>query len=398
MCFARDPVQCIIPPHILDAMVNSRDARVRQAALDTLKVSAFIRGRRSVLGSVRAALETSTHTQGMTRTIFDSQSQDSDPPAGERARGEGDPQSQDPAVNEAYEGLGATYTFYWEVLNRDSIDGRGLPLNAYVHYGQAFNNAFWDGAEMVFGDGDTIVFSRFTKSLDVIGHELTHGVTENTAGLVYHKQSGALNESISDVFGSLVKQYHLNQTADKADWLIGAELLASGIHGKALRSMADPGSAYDDAKLGGQDPQPKHMDKYLDLPDTRPGDYGGVHINSGIPNHAFYLAATKIGGHAWEQAGHIWYTSLQQLSAQSQFQDCANITTQVAASLYGTNSAEHKAVADAWAEVGLPVQTATPEVRRKLIKGKDADSNGVALKRQLERVVHELKKTIDLLG
>jgi Zn-dependent metalloprotease len=395
---SHDPVACILPPHILDALVNSRDARLRQAALDTLKVSAYIRGRRSVLGSVRAALTTAAHPPGMVRTIFDSQGQDSDPPTGQRVRGEGDAATEDPAVNEAYDGLGATYTFYQEVLERDSIDGRGLPLNAYVHYGQAFNNAFWDGAEMVFGDGDGIVFARFTRSVDVIGHELTHGVTENTAGLVYHKQPGALNESISDVFGSLVKQYRLNQTADKADWLIGAELFVPGIHGKALRSMADPGSAYDDAKLGGQDPQPKHMDNYMDLPDTRPGDYGGVHINSGIPNHAFYLAATGIGGHAWDQAGHIWYTALQQLSAQSQFQDCARITTQVASALYGTNSAEHKAVVDAWAEVGLPVQAATPEVRRKVVKGKAADGDGAMLKKQLERVVQELKKTIDLLG
>ncbi|MFL5339716.1 MAG: M4 family metallopeptidase [Gemmataceae bacterium] len=398
MCLIRDPIQCIIPPHILDALANSRDARIRQAALDTLKVSAFIRGRRSVLGSLRAALPTAA-TQGMQRTIYDSKSQDSDPPSGDRVRGEGDTPSDDPAVNEAYDGLGATYTFYAEVFDRDSIDAHGLPMNAYVHYAQAFNNAFWDGAEMVFGDGDGIVFDRFTKSLDVIGHELTHGVTENTAALVYHKQPGALNESISDVFGSLVKQYHLNQTADKADWLIGAELLAQGIHGKALRSMADPGSAYDDAKLGGKDPQPKHMDDYLQLPDTRPGDFGGVHINSGIPNHAFYLVATQIGGHAWDHAGHIWYTALKQLSEQSQFQDCANITTQVASSLYGTNSAEHKAVKDAWAQVGLPVDQPTPEAtRRKPAKGKAADADGVALKKQLERVVQELKKTIDLLG
>jgi Zn-dependent metalloprotease len=162
--------------------------------------------------------------------------------------------------------------------------------------------------------------------------------------------------------------------------------------------MADPGSAFDDAKLGGKDPQPKNMDNYLDLPDTRPGDNGGVHINSGIPNHAFFLVATKIGGHSWEQAGHIWYTALQQLSAQSQFQDCANITAQVAASLFGTNSAEHKAVADSWDEVGIPVQAPSSEVRRRIARGRGADASAAALKKQLERVVQELKKTIDLLG
>ena len=397
MCLLRDPIQCIVPPHILDAMAASREARIRQAALDTLRLSAFLHGRRSVLGSMRAAIA-AAHTPGLKRTIFDSQGQDSDPPSGQQVRGEGDPASGDVAVNEAYDGLGATYKLYMEVFQRDSIDGNGLPLNAYVHFGHNFNNAFWDGAEMVFGDGDGIVFQGFTKSIDVIGHELTHGVTENTAALTYHKQSGALNESFSDVFGSLVKQYHLNQTADEADWLIGAELLAPGIQGEALRSMKDPGTAYDDSKLGGKDPQPKHMDDYADLPDTRLGDNGGVHINSGIPNHAFFLAATKIGGHAWEAAGHVWYTALHQLSEHSQFQDCANITTQVAATMYGTNSAVHKAVQEAWAEVGLSVGAPTLEARRRVGKGKAFEGDGAAVKKQLERISNELKKTLESLA
>jgi Zn-dependent metalloprotease len=397
MCLLRDPIQCIVPPHILDAMAASREARVRQAALDTLKLSAFLQGRRSVLGGMRVAFA-AVHTPGLKRTVFDSQGQDNDPPNGVKARGEGDPASPDAAVNEAYDGLGATYKLYMDVFERDSIDGQGLALNAYVHFGRNFNNAFWDGAEMVFGDGDGVVFQGFTKSIDVIGHELAHGVTENTAALVYHKQPGALNESFSDVFGSLVKQHHLNQTVDEADWLIGAELLAPAIHGEALRSMKDPGTAYDDSKLGGKDPQPKHMDDYADLPDTRFGDNGGVHINSGIPNHAFYLAATKIGGHAWDAAGHVWYTALHQLSEHSQFQDCANITSQVAATLYGTNGSVHKAVLEAWAEVGLPVGGPTLEARRRPAKAKPFDGDGVAVKKQLERITSELRKTIDALA
>jgi Zn-dependent metalloprotease len=393
MCRQRDPVHCIVPPHILDAMATSRDARLRQAALDTIKVSAYIRGRRSVLGSVRAALVTA-HPPGLKRTIYDCKGLETDPPSGDRVRGEGDDKVRNnDAANEAYDGLGATYNFYKEVLQRDSIDGRGMALNAYVHYGDGFNNAFWDGAEMVFGDGDGVVFGRFTASLDVIGHELTHGVTENTAGLTYHNQPGALNESMSDVFGSLVKQYHLGQSAQDANWLIGAELLAEGMHGKALRSMADPGSAYNDPKLGGKDPQPKHMDDYLNLPDTRPGDYGGVHINSGIPNHAFYLAAIAIGGNAWDEAGHVWYAALQQLGEDSQFKDCAKITTQVAAANYGTDSAVHKAVKEAWAEVGLPVEAPAPVAIKKGRSG-GVDYNGTSAKRQLERLLEELKHTI----
>src|SRR5205085_1562475 len=129
---------------------------------------------------------------GLKRSIFDCEGEENDPPSGDLVRKEGEPSVADPAVNEAYEGLGLTYKFYSDVFQRDSIDGHGLPLNAYIHYGKKFNNALWDGAEMLFGDGDGVVFQRFTKSLDVIGHELTHGVTENTAGLAYHRQSGAL--------------------------------------------------------------------------------------------------------------------------------------------------------------------------------------------------------------
>lgn len=394
----RCPVQCILPPHILDALLESSNARVRDAALATVKISSYIRGRRSVLGGVAAALASGAHA-GLQRKIFDCHNEENEPPSGDLARSEGQGPTGNAAVDEAYDWFGATYKFYSDVFHRDSIDGQGLPLIGYVDYGEGFNNAFWDGAEMVFGEGDGVVFQRFTRSLDVVGHELTHGVTERTAGLVYHRQPGALNESMSDVFGSLVKQYKLQQTASSADWLIGAELLAPGIHGKALRSMADPGSAYDDPKLGGKDPQPKHMDDYLDLPDTKQGDFGGVHINSGIPNHAFYLVATQIGGNAWEAAGHIWFATLQQLSPNSQFEDCANISSQVAATLYGTNSSQRQAVVNAWNEVGVTVGggDAAPAIRKRA-KGKPPEVDLLAFKKQLARLAQQLQNTVDSLG
>src|SRR5207302_5822793 len=139
------------------------------------------------------------------------------------------PASSYASVNQAFDGLGDTRQFYLDVFQRDSIDGRGMRLDGYVHRGVKFNNAFWDGREMVFGDGDGQIFGDFTGSIDVIGHELTHGVTENTAALEYHDQPGALNESVSDVFGSLVKQWVRKQTADQADWLIGAEIFTPGV-------------------------------------------------------------------------------------------------------------------------------------------------------------------------
>jgi Zn-dependent metalloprotease len=266
-------------------------------------------------------------------------------------RGEGDPPSSDLMVNEAYDGSGATYDFYQEVFDRNSIDDRGMRLDSTVHFGQDYDNAFWDGSQMVYGDGDGILFERFTKSLDVIGHELTHGVTQHEANLVYSKQPGALNESFSDVFGSLVKQYVLGQTADQADWLIGQGLFKPVVQGVALRSMKAPGTAYDDPVLG-KDPQPAHLNDYQDVS----FDNGGVHINSGIPNHAFYVVALELGGYAWEKAGQIWYIALRdRLRRRASFQRAADITFQVAGELYGVGSREQQAVRTGWAAVGLNV-------------------------------------------
>jgi len=264
-------------------------------------------------------------------------------------RTEGSKPSSDVAVNEAYDGTGATFDFYWEVFERDSIDDAGLPLLSTVHYGVDYDNAFWDGSQMIFGAGDGTVFNRFTIAVDVIGHELTHGVTDHLAALQYQGQSGALNESVSDVFGSLVKQRLNGETAEEADWLIGEGLLATGINGVALRSMKAPGTAYDDPKLGGKDPQPATMADYVDTTD----DNGGVHINSGIPNHAFYLAAIAFGGSAWERAGRIWYATLAdpKLKATSTFSAFASRTSANALALFDTDA--QKVVKAAWKGVGV---------------------------------------------
>lgn len=222
-------------------------------------------------------------------------------------------------------------------------------------------------------------------------------MTQHTANLSYHNQPGALNESISDVFGSLVKQYSARpkQTAAQADWLIGNGILAAGINGKALRSMEAPGTAYDDRKLGGRDPQPAHMSGYLELPDTEEGDFGGVHLNSGIPNHAFYLVARQLGGYAWDDAGHIWYATLRQLWPLAQSQDCANVSYQVAGTLFGSGSKQQQAVRDAWSEVGVTVAGAGLRERRLVAL---AETNGAQLKEQLERISQELQTTIDAMG
>jgi Zn-dependent metalloprotease len=265
-------------------------------------------------------------------------------------RTEGAKPSGDAAADEAYDGLGATFDLYWNVFQRNSLDDNGLDLTATVHYERDYDNAFWNGAQMVFGDGDGRFFNRFTIAVDVIGHELTHGVTQFTAALEYHDQPGALNESISDVFGSLVKQYtsEPKQTVADADWLIGAGLFTQAVRGVALRSMKAPGTAYDDPKLG-KDPQPASMQGYVE----GTADSGGVHINSGIPNRAFYLAAAALGDFAWERAGRIWYETLldRRLGSKPQFADFAALTATTAERLFG--EAERKAVVDAWSTVGV---------------------------------------------
>jgi Zn-dependent metalloprotease len=284
------------------------------------------------------------------RTVYDVESKGSTTLPGRKVREEESPASDDDAVNDAYDGADQVYDFYNEVFGRNSIDGKGMDLVSSVHYGVGFDNAFWDGEQMVYGDGSGHLFveGALTKAIDVIGHEMAHGVTQHTAGLKYGGQPGALNESISDVFGSLVKQYKLGQSAEEADWLIGEGALVPQM-GQALRSMRDPGTAFKG------DPQPGHMDQYVDLPnDNDPrNDNGGVHINSGIPNRAFFLAATEIGGHAWEKAGRIWYAALtERLQPDSDFNAAAEATVEVAGELF-RDGGEQKAVEEAWRRVGV---------------------------------------------
>ncbi|MFI7384842.1 M4 family metallopeptidase [Streptomyces sp. NPDC049813] len=349
-----EPVFCtIVPPHLQDRVAQSDDAAVAARARRSLERDALERTRRrmtTVLGAPAAAPASDTADQQPRRTIYDARHGTELP--GHKVRGEGDEPGTDATVNRAHAGLGATFELYLEKYARHSIDGQGLPLDATVHYDEDYNNAFWNGEQMVFGDGDGEIFLDFTLPVDVIGHELTHGVTQYTANLTYFGQPGALNESVSDVFGSLIKQYTLGQTAAEADWLIGAGLLAPRVTGVALRSMKAPGTAYDDDVLG-KDPQPADMAHFV-----RTGrDNGGVHINSGIPNHAFYLLAEALGGHAWERAGQIWFDTLTsgELAQDCLFADFAKATVKASQARYGAGE-EHQSVLKAWEQVGVPTQ------------------------------------------
>jgi len=348
-----EPVFCtVVPPHLLHRLARNDDPALSGPARRTLLRDLELRGLRQVTTEFRlaAAPAVKAPSDQPLRTIYDC-GHGTDLP-GDKVRSEGQDPGRDATVNRAYSGLGATFDLYLKAYRRHSIDDDGLPLDASVHYDEGYNNAFWNGEQMVFGDGDGEIFLDFTNSIDVIGHELTHGVTQYTANLTYYGQPGALNESMSDVFGSLIKQYSLGQTAAEADWLIGAGLLAPDVTGSALRSMKAPGTAYDDDVLG-KDPQPATMDEYV-----RTGrDNGGVHINSGIPNHAFYLAAAALGGYAWEKAGQIWYDVLTggELGERAFFTDFAALTVKAARERFGDGGDEFQAVQKAWEQVGVRI-------------------------------------------
>jgi Zn-dependent metalloprotease len=343
---------CIVPPHMLQAIAENGSPEQKELAINTLRATAQFRGERRFEPLVRS-LEGTVSRPGMIRRIYDAKNGTSLP--GVLVRSEADPVHSDVAVNEAYDGAGNTYMLFKDVYGRDSIDGAGMDIESVVHYGASYDNAYWNGRYMVYGDGDEDMpveqrlFNRFTIAMDVIGHELTHGVTSYTANLYYYEQSGALNESFSDVFGILTKQRFLGQTAAESDWVIGAGLFTPRVQGVGIRSMSNPGTAYNDPILG-RDPQPGHMNNYVNTTQ----DNGGVHINSGIPNRAFYITALEMGGNAWEKAGRIWYTTLRdRLTARSNFQQAADLTYDVAGSLYGSGSQEQQAVRSGWREVGI---------------------------------------------
>ncbi|HEY0953030.1 M4 family metallopeptidase, partial [Nocardioides sp.] len=320
-----------VPPYLL-----------RRVAPDSLVVDERLRAGRTVPVAERTLL-----AGGPPWTVHTADNRTTLP--GRVVRTAAQPESGDAAVDEAATGITGALALFAEVYGRSSYDGDGAPVSLTVHYGRDYDNAFWDGRQLVFGDGDGRVFDRFTKPVDVLGHELTHAVTEHTAGLRYQGQSGALNESVSDVFAACLKQRLLGQTAADADWLIGAGIFLPGVQARALRDMAAPGTAYDDPQLG-RDPQVGHLRDYVDTAD----DNGGVHLNSGIPNRAFQLAATAIGGSTWEGAGRIWYAALTSgIGPDTDFAGFAAATVAAA-------GGRAEAVRAAWAEVGVTVDVADP--------------------------------------
>ncbi|MCK8490455.1 MULTISPECIES: M4 family metallopeptidase [Spirosoma] len=297
----------IIPPFVVDELkkagvdISSQDKTINRS----------FRARRAeqlALRSSESAL-VAPPTKNADRLVYDSKTTQN-----QRlllVRKEGGAASADPIVNTVYENTGAVRSYYKDTFNYLSVDNHGADLVLNVHFGKAYANAFWDGDEMTFGDGDGEVFINLANAIDVTAHELTHGVVQYTAGLNYQGQSGALNEHYADVFGSVIKQIAKKETAATADWLIGDEIMGPTLKGQALRSMKAPGTAYDN-KLMGKDPQPAHMDNIY----KGSQDNGGVHINSGIPNKIFYLVSVGI---ETDKAALLWFETLKTLKPTTNF-------------------------------------------------------------------------------
>jgi bacillolysin len=238
-------------------------------------------------------------------------------------------ESQKAAVDAHYY-AGKVFDYYYDTFGRVSYDNRGATIRSTVNYGNNYNNAAWIGNQMIYGNGDGEQFTYLSGANDVVGHELTHAVVQETANLAYENQPGALNESFADVFGYFM---------DPEDWLMGEDVYTPGIEGDGLRSFSNPPRYH----------QPDHMDNYRYLPNTRQGDWGGVHINSGIPNKAAYYTINAIGISKAEQ---IYYRALTvYLTPNSDFADARQALIQSAQDLYNQDIAN--AVANAWNRVGV---------------------------------------------
>ena len=297
---------------------------------------------------------------------------------------------------DAHYGAAKTFDYYQTVHGRNGIDGNYGPgsttaaansgislLVSRVHFGSTgrYNNAFWNGTNMTYGDGDGTTFTPLT-TLDICGHEMTHGVTERTANLVYANESGALNEATSDIMGSMVELYAKGGTVTANTWLIGEDAYTPGTSGDALRSMSNPNSVGD----------PDHYSVRVYQGACTPSnnnDQCGVHTNSNIVNHAYYLMAAggtnRVSGVTVTAAGtsameKIWYRALTTyFTSGTNFAAARTATINAANDLYGSTSTQANTVATGWCAVGVgacptggtptPTPTPTPTGSNLLVNG-----------------------------
>lgn len=269
----------------------------------------------------------------------------------------------DVTINEAYDGSALTYQFLKDIFHRNSVDNHHFPLNSFAHFGRNYNNAYWDGREMVYGDGDGKLFNRFTIDIDIPAHEQAHALTDNEAGkalnpkgkgtgIDYEGEAGGINESYSDQFGIMVKQWQKKESADKSNWLIGEHLLVPK-KGKtfALRSMLNPGTAYINHPALGTDTQIAHYADYL----LRQQQGGPIdpHDGSGVVNKAFAIAAQTYGGNAWDVMGQVFFNALPNVVPNETFNGLAAKTLAVVQTQYKDEPKIKNALLKGWTSVGV---------------------------------------------
>jgi len=337
----------IVPKDVLDRFANDKklSSELRQASAQTARVSSALRKLRTQAGEVtNAVMAGGGHLVELAAapkiTVYNCKHTQTLPGASITSPGA----SKDTTVKRAFGETTLVAQFYKQVFKRNSIDNAGMTMMSSVHYGKNFNNAMWNGSQMVYGDGDGKLFVDFTNGNDVIGHELTHGVTQHTLQLNYQNDAGGLNESISDCFGSMFRQWQAKQDSASADWLIGKDIMGPTALARGytcLRNMANPA---DKKALAAQPTNYSQITPGMD-----------PHYSSGPPNLAFCLACKGAGGNSWDAVGQVWYRVLTGSGANPAMTmpAFAARTRQVAGQLFGAASTAATSIDQAWKQVGL---------------------------------------------
>lgn len=341
---------CIVPDHMQSAEMRATIGELRSAPrlLHEHKPAAVSQG---IIGRLGTFLHLTSPPPAPPATVllYDAQHQKTLPgtPILHPTAGGNDAECR------AFKYATETLKVFKDVFNRDSLDGNGMSIGSTVRFGEDFNNGYFNGEEMVYGEGDGKSFSDFTADIEVIAHELTHGMTASISNLVYQGQSGALNEHISDVFGTIVKQHYFQHDVASANWKMGENVMLGDAF--AIRNMEFPGTAYVDHPILGTDPQPNSLANAWNNEITP--DNADPHLYSGVANRAFCLTAKQLGGNSWEKAGQIWYQLQFKLGSTETFQSFAEKSVDVAKTLYpaaGSDlSPEAAAVMTAWRTVDV---------------------------------------------
>ncbi len=347
----------VVPPYVLEQLAKNTK---NPAYLETIRKTEAL----SLNGAhLRGNATSMAIDHKGAREVYDAKGREV---MGDLVRTETQAKTGNKEVDNVFDYTGDVRSYYKDVHGRNSIDGQGMKLKSTVNFGKNYENAYWDGEKMTYGHpGPESPFRTFVLR-DVTGHEISHGVTEKTAGTVYRNQPGALNEHYSDVFGALVDQRARGQSATEAKWLVGEGIWKDGVKGTGLRDMRKPGTAFDDPQLG-KDPQPAHMRDY----NRTRSDNGGVHINSGIPNKAFADFAVSVGGNAYDVPGKIWFEARAKAGAEPSFAQFAFETIEAAKRIAPESVPK---LQKAWEDVGVkPSKTDTGITEVPVLVGQTPD-------------------------